>query len=152
MIESNNSFGPFEFGYIAAGPGSYWFAKWFHREPPARGFKIHVSPQPQDAEIVARSVLPKLRQLRIPHKVVKTLNIYREQLNSDQRGKFITIYSSGAAEAQQVVNAISPELRSLGLSYGVIPTTRESRHRECEIGIGDTGLIFTRWYEEGDQD
>jgi hypothetical protein len=52
-----------------------------------RGFKIHVSPMPQDAEIVARSVLPKLRALNICHKVVRNLEIYMEQMATPQRGK-----------------------------------------------------------------
>jgi hypothetical protein len=156
MIESNDSFGPVTLGYYAVGSGSYWYAKWFRRDPPPRGFKLHVSPRAQDAEIVARSVLPRLRQLGVPHKVVRSLTVYLEQFDTDQRGKFITIYTNGSAEAQQVLDAIDPELTELrqvgGLSPGVVPTTRESQHSEGEIAVGNSGLIFTRWYEEGDQD
>ena len=61
MIESNECFGPPALNYLTFGSGSHWFAKWYPREPPTRGYKIHVTPQPQDAEIVARSVLPRRR-------------------------------------------------------------------------------------------
>ena len=155
-IESNTSFGPVELGYYPVGSGSHWFTKWFRRQPPARGFKIHVSPNVGDAEIVARSVLPKLRSLGIPHKVVRNLQLYRQLSTTHQGGKFITIYTSGAPEAQRVLEEIEPELRDLrrfgGLKPGTAPTTRESKHREAETPIGDTGLVFTRWYEEGDAD
>jgi hypothetical protein len=156
MIESNDSFGPVEFNYYSIGAGSYWYAKWFPCDPPHRGFKIHVSPTPQDAEIVARSVLPKLRELSVCHKVVRNLKIYMEQMNTPQRGKFITIYTNGASQGQRVLDKISPELRDLrlfgGLLRGLAPTTRESNHREYEIAVGGSGLVFTRWYEATDQD
>jgi hypothetical protein len=38
------------------------------------------------------------------------------------------------------------------LRHGLTPTTRESNHREYEIGVGGSGLVFTRWYEETDRD
>ncbi|MBV8417526.1 MAG: hypothetical protein JO251_20180 [Verrucomicrobia bacterium] len=156
MIESNDSFGPVEFGYYPVGAGSYWYTKWYPYDPPHRGFKIHVSPKPQDAEIVARSVLPKLRELSVCHKVVRDLKIYMEQMATLQRGKFITVYTDGANQGQRVLDKISPELRDLrlfgGLRRGLAPTTRESNHREYEIAVGGSDLVFTRWYEPTDQD
>ncbi len=156
MIESNASYGPSEFDYYPLGAGSEWFTKWMVVESPARGFKFHVAPQPQDAEIVARSVLPKLREVRVFHKVVRNLNKYLEQWQTEQKGKFITIYTSGAAQGQQVIDAIDPELYSLrklgGIQRGYPPSTRESDHKERELRIGRSGLIFTRWFEEGSLD
>ena len=157
MIESNASFGPIEFNYYSIGAGSDWFAKWMPGYPaPRQGYKIHISARAEDAEIVARSVLPRLRQLRVAHKVVRNLDRYRQQLAGPQRGKFITIYTKDAPHAQQVLNAINPELQQLrqfgGIQPGPSPTTRESHHQNTEIPVGGSGLIWTRWYEEGDQD
>ena len=156
MIESNASFGPHEFGYYPIWAGSNWFTKWMAVEPPSSGFKFHVSPQPKDAEIVARSVLPKLREVRVFHKVVRDLQKYIEQWQSDQKGKFITIYTNGPAQGQIVLEAIDPELCDLrefgGIQGGYPPTTRESDHEESEIRIGRSGLIFTRWFDEGSKD
>ena len=157
MIESNASFGPIEFDYYPIGPGSDWFTKWMPGYPaPDQGYKIHVSARAEDAEIVARSVLPVLRRLRVAHKVVRNLDRYRQQLASPQRGKFITIYTQDTPHAQQVLNAINPELQQLrqfgGIQPGPTPTTRESHHQTPEISIGGSGLVWTRWYQEGDQD
>ena len=156
-IESNASFGPIELDYYSIGPGSDWFAKWLPGYPaPKQGFKFHVSVLPEDAEIVARSVLPTLRRLRIAHKVVRNLERYRMQFTTKQKGKFITIYTKDAAQAQQVLSAITPELIELrqfgGIRPGPAPTTRESSHAETEILVGGGGFVWTRWYEEGDSD
>lgn len=156
MIESNACFGPTEFDYYAVGAGSDIFTKWLVVDAPSRGFKFHVAPQPQDAEIVARSVLPKLRGVRVFHKVVRNLNKYLEQWQTEQKGKFITIYTNGSAQGQQVIDAIDPELYSLRklncIQRGYPPTTRESDHKERELRIGRSGLVFTRWFEEGSLD
>lgn len=65
-IESNASFGPIEFDYYPVGAGGEWFAKWLPGYPaPSQGYKIHVSARLEDAEIVARAVLPVLRRLRV---------------------------------------------------------------------------------------
>lgn len=157
VIESNTSFGPIEFDYYPVGSGSDWFAKWLPGYPaPRQGYKIHISAHPEDAEIVARSVLPVLRRLRVAHKVVRNLDRYRQQIATPQRGKFITVYTRNASHAQQVLNAINPELQQLrdfgGIRPGPSPTTRESGHQETEILVGGNGFVWARWYEEGDQD
>lgn len=80
VIESNAAFGPIELNYYSIGSGSYWFAKWPPGYPaPRQGYKIHISARLEDAEIVARCVLPILRDLRLAHKVVRNLDRYREQ-------------------------------------------------------------------------
>lgn len=150
IIESNAAFGPIEFGYFPG--GSEWFAQWLGARAPKSGFKMHVTAAPKFAEIVARSVLPKLRDLKAAHKVVRDLDRYIRFCQGDQAGKFITIYTSGAADGQLVLEAIDPELYDLrkygGVLRGAIPTTRESDHGEPEIPIGRSGFIFTRWFDE----
>ena len=78
------------------------------------------------------------------------------QFTTKQKGKFITIYTKDAAQAQQVLSAITPELIELrqfgGIRPGPAPTTRESSHAETEILVGGGGFVWTRWYEEGDSD
>ncbi|QQS54966.1 MAG: hypothetical protein IPM89_03790 [Candidatus Competibacteraceae bacterium] len=67
-----------------------------------------------------------------------------------------SFYTQGATHAQQVLNAINPELQQLrqygGIRPGPAPTTRESGHAETEIPMGGSGFVWSRWYEEGDQD
>src|SRR5215831_11863506 len=111
IIESNAAFGPFELGYFPG--GSEWFAPWLGVRAPGSGFKMHVTADPHFAEIVARSVLPKLRDLRVAHKVIRDLDRYIRFCQGDQAGKFITIYTRGAADGQIVLDAIDPELYDL---------------------------------------
>lgn len=156
MPESNANFGPSEYGYYPIGSGSNWFTKWMHVEAPQRGWKFHVSADFISAEHVARCVLPKLRELRVFHKVVRDLQKYIEFCRSAQAGKFITIYTSGVAQGQEVLDRIDPyllDLRRNGLiRRGAVPTTGESNHTEYETPIGRSGLIFGRPYDEGSQE
>jgi hypothetical protein len=93
----------------------------------------------QDAEIVARNVLPNLSELVICHKVVKSLEIYKEQMKTRERGKFITIYTNGANEGQRVLDKIALSSPSFGFS---VRASRASSHypREQSSGIGIRGL------------
>jgi hypothetical protein len=154
VIEGNNCFGPPELGYAAAGPGSHWFAKWYPSTPPRRGYKIHVTVHAGDAEIAARCVLRKLRQHRIPHKVVRDLPRYMQQLASEQRGKFITIYLPGRTPPQDLVASIDADFVWLGLRPGPRPTAPApgKASRAPEDRIGETGFLFGRQYDEPDLD
>ena len=100
MPESNANFGPNEYGYFPIGSGSNWFTKWMHVRAPKNGWKFHVSADFPSAELVARCVLPKIRELRFFHKVVRDLQKYIEFCQTPQAGKFITIYTAGVAEGQ----------------------------------------------------
>ena len=112
------------------------------------GFKLHVTVDTDDADRLARVILPELRLLRVHHKVVLAGGFYRQMNNGDQRGKFITVYAGAAASAQRVVDAIDPallRLRSQGVRPGPAPTTRQSGHAETEIRIGESGMVHTYW-------
>ena len=74
------------------------------------GFKLHVTVDTDDADRLARVILPELRLLRAHHKVVLAAGFYRQMSNGDQRGKFITVYAGAAASAQRVADAIDPAL------------------------------------------
>jgi RHS repeat-associated protein len=144
----NDNLGPDELGY-RKWPDQIW--KWFGRErAPSKGFKIHISSAVDNADIVARSVLPKLREMDVPHKVAPTTERYARL--GDQQGKLITIYAKDAAEAQRIMNAIDPELKDLrdygGVEPGPLPTTRQSGHKESEIRVGKSGMASTHWYDE----
>ena len=154
VSEGNNCFGPPELGYAAAGPGSHWFAKWYPSTPPRRGYKIHVTVHAGDAEIAARCVLRKLRQHRIPHKVVRDLPRYMQQLASEQRGKFITIYLPARTPPQDLVASIDADFVWLGLRPGPRPTAPAPgmANRAPEDRIGETGFLFGRPYDEPDLD
>ena len=152
VIEHNNCFGPTELGYASAGAGSHWFAKWYPSTPPRRGFKIHVSVSAGDAEIAARSVLPKLRRHRIPHKVVRDLSRYLQQLGGDQRGKFITIYLAERTPPQDLVASLDADFVWLGLHPGPRPTAPVAGTdvRAPEERLGETGFLVGRPYDESD--
>jgi hypothetical protein len=153
VIERNSCYGPAELGYYSVGAGSHWFAKWYPSQPPRRGYKIHVTVQAGDAEIAARSVLPKLRQRRIPHKVVRDLARYRQLLAGEQRGKFITIYLAGARPPQDLVASLDADFVWLGLQPGPRPTAPApgTATRAPEERVGETGFLFGRQYDEPEE-
>jgi len=152
VIEGNNCFGPAELGYAAMGVGGHWFAKWYPSAPPRRGYKIHVSVHAGDAEIAARCVLRKLRQRKIPHKVVRDLPRYMQQLGSEQRGKFITIYLPERTPPPDLVASIDADFVWLGVRPGPRPTAPAvgAALRTPEERVGETGFLFGRPYDEPD--
>ncbi|HUL08293.1 MAG TPA: hypothetical protein VLV76_18355 [Candidatus Acidoferrum sp.] len=153
-IERNSCFGPAELGYAAVGAGSHWFAKWYPSSPPRRGYKIHVSVHAGDAEIAARSVLPKLRQHQIPHKVVRDLPRYLEQLAGEQRGKFITLYLPERTPPRELVASLDSDFVWLALRPGPAPTAPvpNTAVRAPEERLGETGFLFGRPYDEADRE
>lgn len=148
VIESEECYAPHELGYSYFGSGTYWFGKYFPTEPVVPGYKLHVAPQLADAEVVARSVLPVLRRLRVPHKVVRSQARYEEQWATAQRGKFITVYTGDAlAAAVAVVQAIEVELIGLRQYGGIRPgePPRVPGTDDREQAVGASGLVFMRW-------
>jgi hypothetical protein len=154
VIERNSCFGPAELGYAPVGVGSHWFTKWYPSSPPRRGYKIHVSVHASDAEIAARSVLPKLRQRRIPHKVVRDLPRYLEQLAGEQRGKFITVYLPERTPPRDLVASLDSDFVWLALRPGPPPTApvAGTTIRAPEEKLGETGFLFGRQYDESDSE
>ena len=147
MLASNQCFGSIDDGYFSQ---VEMYVDWLPVRAPAGGIKLHVSVHESYAEVAARSVLPKLREMRVAHKVVRNLEQYRRQLAGKQGGKFITIYTTGQERAQQVVAALEEELSWLGIMPGPVPTTRDSHHQSAEARIGQTGLIFMRHFSKSD--
>ena len=143
-LESNDNFGPIEFGYGPCG----LYREWFGVPKPARGgYKIHLSCQPEMAEEIAQFVLSILRAMKIKHKVCHNLAAYRSQLSGAQRGKFITIYTDGYQQAQRVVGEIDPKL--IGMHSGPVPFARIEGvgHTGPEIRVGNSGLLYTRYMD-----
>ena len=158
VLESDDDYGPCEQGYHSAGSGGHWFRKWFPGSVPRSGYKLHVSPLSDDAEEVARAVLPRLRYRRVPHKVIRTLERYCEyNADNDQAGKFITIYTPNHRDANIVLQAIDAPLAELVRAgtirrtpFNLIPTTRASGNQEAEHAISQSGLIFVRYFDDDD--
>lgn len=160
-VETDAEYGPFELGYTCVGPGSDWFATWrLGGSAPRRGYKLHVSPLPDDAEAVAQCVLHRLRACRCPHKVVRDHKRYCDfNADSDQCGKFITIYTPTPYAGNTVLRLIDPPLLRLvqmgvihRTPFSMIPTTRASNHQEAEHAISQSGLVFVRYFEDDDPD
>src|SRR5215470_17725449 len=132
VLERNTCFGPEELGYRR----DRIFMEWNTRTVQGGGWKIHVSARPEQAEIVARIALPILRNLQVPHKVVATLEEYERFNRTRQAGKFISIYTRGVEEADQVHQALEEELGMYreygGLLPGPLPTSRDADHQETE--------------------
>lgn len=158
VVESDADYGPGALLYHSAGSGGYWFRKWFPSDVPCSGYKLHVSPRPEDAEAVARAVLPRLRYWRVHHKVIRTLERYREyNEDGDQAGKFITIYTPSHNEAAVVLRTIDPPLTRLVRAgtihrtpFKLVPTTRASGNKEAEHSISQSGLVFVRYFDDAD--
>ena len=143
VLERNSCFGPPELGYTSDRVFMEWQTRTLSRG--SGGWKMHVSARPEQAEIVARIALPILRRLQVPHKVVATLADYQRFNRGAQAGKFITIYTRGRAEADNVLKQLDAELSTYrqfgGLCPGPLPTSREAGHQEAEIPIGGSGFI-----------
>ncbi len=149
ILPHNGQFASMDDNYLLM---NHWYAEWMKVTAPPAGFKIHISVVSHFAEITARSVLPKLIDLSIKHKVVKNKALYEELLGDPNRGKFITIYLKNFIEVQRVVGEIDPELSWMmgSNARGPIPTTRSSKHIEKETPLGISGLLFWRSYSGGD--
>lgn len=97
-------------------------ARWREYSPshlfntiPLQGWKLHVSPQPQQALAVAQLLLPELRRRGIVHKVANNLNWYAGLRGNDPNfGKYITIYPRSESEAVGLSNFIYETLRDAG--------------------------------------
>lgn len=84
--------------------GYWWqFIDMVDVDLPQQGWKFHVSAKPENMAQVARDVLPELKKLNIPHKVVGDFQRYAQSVgtSSSQQGKFITVYPRNTEEAQQ---------------------------------------------------
>jgi hypothetical protein len=160
VLETDDDYGPGDQNYFSYGSGAHWFRKWFPGTVPRSGWKLHVAPLPDDAEAVARCVLPRLRYWRIPHKVIRSLERYVEyNEKEDQAGKFITIYTGNANEANIALRVIDPPLARLVQAgtirrtpFRLIPTTRASNHQEAEHAVSQSGLVFVRYFDDDDPD
>jgi hypothetical protein len=148
VLERNSCFGPEQLGYVR----DRVFMAWNTDGVEGGGWKLHVSARPDQAEIVARIALPILRRLGVPHKVVVNLEEYERFNRTNQRGKFITVYTRGTDDARQTIDALEAELgmyRELGgLVPGPLPTSRDAGHQETEIPLSGSGFISLLFRED----
>jgi hypothetical protein len=148
VLERNDCFGPPELGYTE----DRIFREWRTRGVEGGGWKLHVTAEPEQAEIVARIALPILRRLEVPHKVVATLDDYERFNRTNQAGKFITIYTRSTVDAQTTIKALDSQLEMYrdfgGLRPGPLPTSRDAGHKETEIPLGDSGFISVLFRED----
>jgi hypothetical protein len=125
----------------------YWmpavkFERGRVKHPWPCGYKVHVAPAADDAERIARVLLPKLQARNLDHKVVYPLDQYRRLNQGEQRGKFVTIYPGPVLHAfTDLVNAIDPVLAELKPKQGPLPLDRQSGHARPEQRIGLSGII-----------
>lgn len=81
---------------------------------PMKGWKLHITAYPRNANLIAQTVLPILYDMKIWHKYIKS-PLLLSKMTDGQRGKFITVYTrdnddSPGAECSAVVAAVSPAL------------------------------------------
>ncbi len=147
-LERNSCFGPPQLGYTR----DRIFMEWQTRGVQGGGWKLHISAQPEQAEIVARIALPILRRLGVPHKVVATLEDYERFNRTNQAGKFITIYTRNTEDARQAIDALEAELGMYrdygGLVPGPLPTSRDAGHQETEIPLSGSGFLSLLFRED----
>jgi hypothetical protein len=129
------------------------FQEWVGVDAPGGGCKIHVSVAEKsvDALMVATFVLPELRRLRVRHKIVRTFDGYASLNRGDQRGKFITIYTSGPVDRDRVKVAIDPELLRYRQVLGVRPGPRviDRITGAPETPLGVSGFLTWRMFGPG---
>lgn len=104
-----------------------------------QGFKLHVSATDQNAAEIAGIVLPVLREMRVNHKVVRSVEEYATLVTGTQRGKFITIFP----ESDQQAAAIAKKIDSLLLEYCY--GKNDFWAVQNEKPLGTTGAISTRY-------
>lgn len=117
-------------GFVGAPPGTVYFpapgnpnfraAHLGNRRAghPMRGWKVHITAYPYNAQQVADAVLPVLHGMRIWHKYVRSA-MDLSHMTEGQRGKFITVYTrdtdpnATGAECDQIVQALAHLLGNL---------------------------------------
>lgn len=118
-------------GYGSAGI----FRKWVEHDLPDEGWKLHVSADARSASQVSDTVLPLLRQWKVNHKVVGTVD-QLTGMSPGQQGKFITIYPDNTVQAKAIANVIDGELAGKGLTGPRVAGERQ---------LGSSGLVSTRY-------
>jgi hypothetical protein len=113
------------------------------------GYKIYVSTEMQYAGLVARTVLPVLRQGRNSHKFIPTTQyvseVYGGVYDDTSRGKFIVIYAGDhEVEVYRIIAKIDALLlpHGLPLAATLIPTDRHSVPPGPCRSMGKSRLIF----------
>jgi hypothetical protein len=125
----------------------YWmpsvkFAGGRVKHPWPGGYKVHIAPALDDAERVARAMLPMLQDRKLDHKVVYPLDAYARLNQGEQRGKFITIYPGPVLHAfTDLINALDPVLVEMKAKPGPLPLDRRSGYAKAEQRIGRSVLI-----------
>jgi len=123
--------------YVSAEQGYFrdrLFSDYIPGELPTEGWKLHVSADPSRSYEVADRVLPMLREMGVPHKVMTDPAAYA-QMTGGQAGKFITIYPRSSEEAAQLARVIDG--RMAGMPAGPVI--------QGERGLGQSGSVYTRY-------
>jgi hypothetical protein len=96
---------------------------------------------------LAYLTLPTLQFLQLHHKVIGPwIDYERFNRQSNQRGKFITLYpGSSVTERQKALDWLEPEFKKRRFKAGPVPADRDRSHTVLETPIGTSGLFFYRW-------
>lgn len=100
------------------------------------GWKLHVSADAEQAGELAEICLPLLREMKVHHKIVGTVDDYVNVMTGGQTGKLITIYAHTSDMAERVVARIDPAIAAAGIRGPVVAE---------EQPIGSSGTIFARY-------
>jgi hypothetical protein len=73
------------------------------------GYRLHIAATQDDAQRVARAVLPLLCEQTISHKVVADTDM----VSGDQEKKFITVYPRSNEQARTILDRVSSALTHL---------------------------------------
>jgi|GEM_PF-2257272 len=100
------------------------------------GFKLHVSATAANAPAVTEAILPVLRRLGVPHKVVRDAESYEGRMVGSQRGKFITIYPENPSQAAEIARLCDDIMLDRGFDGYQVP---------AEKVIGRSGTVTVRY-------
>jgi hypothetical protein len=114
------------------------------------GWKLHISVRDADADRLARLALPTLRLMNVYHKVIAPWEDYAAfNRDSQQRGKFITVYPGPDPNtAQRVLDTLDALFRREGFVPGPLPSVRRTGHTTHEVPVGQSGMFSCLWSDD----
>jgi hypothetical protein len=119
--------------------------------PGTGGYKVHLSVAFEDADRVARKVLPILQEMKVPHKVVRSLDRYQEMDSGEHKGKFITIFVGPFLDSFfALLKRLEPVLEEMKAKRGAIAMVRKGGHCEAEQRARNSPLLTQVFVDDYD--
>ena len=137
-----------KYDYVCEDFYATWLTPYYERgDIPNPCRKYHISSAIYCAHLVAKRVLPILREVYIHHKIVKDTSLLHRQTwgeDADQAGKFITVYMNPGVEPRNaLLQEINVELQNAQDVWPgpMRPTMRLGRSESEETRVFETAVF-----------